>query len=91
MLFALIGVFYSLSRNLTIPILIHFLNNYLLGLFTVDVKTTLPVFAAAYVIVTGVVLMLYKPNASKRSLRDVRRFTHEIKGENQEKMDFHNG
>ncbi len=59
---------YNENKNLLIPIIIHFLNNYLLNVFTVDLIERLIIFAGFYILVT-VSLMIIKRDKLKISLR----------------------
>lgn len=51
-------ILYSKCRNLLIPILIHLLNNYLLGLFQFNLVHGLALFAAAYLAATVILIWL---------------------------------
>lgn len=65
----LIGVFYEQNRNLAIPMFIHFLNNYLLALFAVEASQVLPLFAAAYLPVTVVLLIVTRDSMREKGVR----------------------
>lgn len=65
----LIGVFYEQNRNLAIPMFIHFLNNYLLALFAVEASQVLPLFAAAYLVVTVGLLIVTRDSMREKRLR----------------------
>ena len=51
-------ILYSQCRNLLIPILVHLLNNYLLGLFQFNLVHALALFAAAYLVATAILIWL---------------------------------
>src|SRR5699024_5941821 len=57
------------NRNLAIPMFIHFLNNYLLALFAVEASQVLPLFAAAYLPVTVVLLIVTRGSMRETGLR----------------------
>ena len=54
----IITIVYSKSRNLLIAILIHLLNNYLLGLLLFNLIHALALFAAVYVVATSLLIWL---------------------------------
>lgn len=51
-------ILYSKCRNLLIPILVHLLNNYLLGLFQFNLVHALAIFALAYLVATAILIWL---------------------------------
>ncbi|SEN91739.1 CAAX protease self-immunity [Amphibacillus marinus] len=56
----IIGLLYNKCRNLSIPILVHLLNNYLIGLFTFNMVERLAIYAFFYVIVTVSLILINK-------------------------------
>lgn len=53
----IISILYSKCRNLVIPIIVHLLNNYLLGLFTFDLIQSLLIFATFYLLATFMLVL----------------------------------
>jgi uncharacterized membrane protein YuzA (DUF378 family) len=51
-------ILYSKCRNLLIPILVHLLNNYLLGLFQFNLVHALAIFALAYLVAIVILIWL---------------------------------
>lgn len=56
----MIGLVYSYAKNIVIPVMMHMLNNYFLGLFTCDIIPVLICFAVFYSLVTIVLVCLHK-------------------------------
>ena len=61
----IITILYSKCKNLLIAIIVHVLNNYLLGLFTFDLIQSLTIFAAFYLVVTCILIIITKKTLRK--------------------------
>lgn len=64
----LIAILYHKCRNLWIAVIVHVLNNYLLGLFTFDVIHSLAIFSVFYIIVTSIFVLLNRKSLRNNSL-----------------------
>lgn len=60
----IITILYTKCRNILIAGTVHLLNNYLLGLFTYDILHVLVVFAAFYLLITGILIAVQKKDFS---------------------------
>lgn len=64
----IITFLYNESKNLTVAIIVHLLNNYLLGIFTFDLVQCLAIFAVFYLVVTSVLVIVKRKSDTKKIL-----------------------
>lgn len=62
----MIAYMFDACRNLLIPVLIHFLNNFFLQLLTFELVPGLAYFAASYLVVTAVFVVVEEPRRRAR-------------------------
>lgn len=62
----MIAYMFDTCRNLLIPILIHFLNNFFLQVLTFDLVPGLAYFAVSYLVVTAVFVVIEEPRRRAR-------------------------
>jgi len=63
----IISILYNKCQNLFIAVIVHLLNNYLLGLFTFDLIQSLTIFAAFYLIFTCILIMITRKTIKKEA------------------------